>query len=340
MRVTLSDAKNFGISEAIGIASCDAKFLKVLNEAQQRLVMGPQKWWGLLYKYRVSVTDGLITWPREIASIENIMKCGRGISIRDQWFEFIESGYGARDADAYCGDTDLSNYKWDNQMFDRGMFPCFREIDTDGDEMLLKLYSTLDEDASQYIVVFGYDWDGNWLRTEVTAGNFEDGLRINVPVTAGGSTLTSVYVRQIVDVVKPATNGILTLKQKLSVAPSTETTLATWQPEETRPSYRRSFVGDICSTDDTVITVLAKREFFPARYDNDFLMLGSLPAIKEMMQAVIMYEQDRIQEAAMHEMKAYEILDREAQHYIGSGTLSPVRIINQGWGAGQVPNLY
>lgn len=334
MRRTVADAKAYGIGEAIGVATCDARFLKILNEATERLVVGPQKWWNTIYKYRVSITNGLVTWPREIASVENIMKCGQGIRIRDQWFEYIEAGYGARDADAYCGDADLSEEKWDGQMFDRGMFPCFREIDTDGDEMLLKLYSATDETQTGNIRIFGLDWDGNTLHDGTT-----EGITMAIPA-AGGSTTGSQYVSKITDIIKPITSSPLTLKQKLSVAPFTETTLATWQGPETRPSYRRSFIGAICDDEDTVITVLAKREFAPVTNDTDFLMLGSLPALKEMMQAVQQRQQDRFDEADRHEAKAFEILDREAAHYIGAGTLSPVRIVGEAWGAGGVPVLY
>lgn len=334
MKVTLADLKSYGVADAIGIATCDAKFLRVANEAIQRLLVGPQVWWNLLYKYRVSVTNGQIAWPPQIATILDVMKCGRGINIRDQHFEYIEAGYGAREADAYCGTTDLSDCKWDGQLFDRGMSPLFRDIDTTDGESFLKLYSHASEPATVAVRIHGYDWDGNLLRSSGV-----DGIPVTVP-SGGGSVTTSQYIRQVTDIQKAVSSYPVTAKQMLAAAPFTETTVATWQAQETLPSYRRSYVGAICSDEDTVVTVLAKLEFKKAVSDTDFLMLGSLPAIKEMMQAVVQREADRFDEADRHEAKAFEILDREASHYIGSGTLSPVRLVGEGWGAGGVPTLY
>ena len=87
MRKTLAQAKNSTIAQAVGLATCDERFVQLLNEAQARLAdMG--KWWGTYKKLRICVTAGCITWPREVKTIEAMNLCGYNIPIQNQWYEF------------------------------------------------------------------------------------------------------------------------------------------------------------------------------------------------------------------------------------------------------------
>ena len=94
MNITLAQAQAAGIDSVLQVGANTPEFLRILNEAQQILCMGPEKWWNLVYWYEINITNGLITWPREIATIEGISACGSPLSIRSQWFQFVSNGYG------------------------------------------------------------------------------------------------------------------------------------------------------------------------------------------------------------------------------------------------------
>lgn len=327
MKITLLQVKNSSIPAAVGIAACDARFVPLVANAEQRLVMGPNKWWNLVWKYRIAITDGLVTWPREIASIISIAKCGYGIRIHSEWFEFIESGYGLRDADAYCGDTDLSECRWDCGAFDRGNACVFSDIVDTGNEKKLKLYTDATADAADTVTVHGLDWDGNPITETLTL------------VYPAAVTSTNEFSRIDSIILPDSFTGPIRLYEYDTVA-LTQRAIGTYFKGEKCPSYRRSYIGGICGDDeDTIITVLAKREFQAAADDTDVLLIGSLPALEEMMMAVRFRQQQNNLAAADHEAKAYEILDNEASHYLGQGTVAPLRI-QMACSPGELPILF
>ena len=72
MRLTLADARNSRIPKFLGMCSTDAAFLSILNEAHGRLVRAGN-YWGTFQTYAICLsTEGCLTWPRQIASIEAI----------------------------------------------------------------------------------------------------------------------------------------------------------------------------------------------------------------------------------------------------------------------------
>lgn len=338
MKITLADIKNSDIPQAVGIAACDTnRFVPLVNQSIQRLTMSGEVWWGLIYTYRIAVTDGLITWPREIATIETIATCGIPMPTRSEWFSFVSAGYGLRDTNAYCDDRH-ANCKWDRQAFDRGMSPLFSDVVSTGNPKQIKLYSDIAENGTDYVWIFGTDSDGNVLRTNTSGTEWVDGIRALTPTNPAVPVVFPDTVATITGVVKPLTRGPLRLYEYDTVL-ATQRAIAIYQADETCPSYRRTFVGALCTDEDTTVTVMAKREFAPVINDQDILLLGSFPAIKMMMLSVRKQDQGLFQDAAAFEMKAFEILDREAQHYLGN-TSSPLQFQSAIWGGGVMQPLY
>ena len=327
MKVTLLQLKQSFAPQLVNLPACDARFVALANDAIQRLVMGPEKWWNLTYTYRLTVTSGLITWPREIATIEAIASCGYPMPIRSEWFEYVDGGYGLRDPNAYCGTNDLSQCRWDRQAFDRPMSCVFQDIDATGNPKRLKFYTDCNASAGAVVTYHGLDWDGNPITESVTL--------------AYPGAVTSVNtVSRIDSIILPGTLTCSTRLFQYDTVALTQVAIGIYQGDETCPSYRRTFVGALCNNCSTVVTVKAKREFAPASKDTDVLLLGSIPAITEMMQAVQARQKQNFQAAIQYEQKAFEILDREASHYIGFGANAPLQIVSGTWGGGGLPNLY
>lgn len=322
MRLTLGDIKASSIPARVGLAPCDTRFTQMVNEAQQRLVMGPDMWWELTAKYEICSTSGRITWPRFVANVVMMAVDRQPYPIRNGWFEFLESGYGLRCTTRYC----------ETQTLDAGTACTFDDIDVEGNDKKLKLYGTVAETTTEKFGVLGYDQSGQWIRTLVS-GEWVDGEWFTVPTDPLVPYLSSFYWSTVTSIIKPITNGDLKLYEYDPVA-ITQRQIGLYESDETRPHYRRTLVGGIdgASTSKTV-SAIVKKEFIPVRHgkDNDPLMIGNLPAMKEMMTAIYKEEADNLEAAAVHEAKARKLMDDEASHYLGPAQKVPLRVDMDGY---------
>jgi len=323
MRVTVSDIKNSSIPAAVGLAPCDARFLTLLNEAQQRLVMGPEMWWELYERYAVNVSNGKVTWPRQVASIHSIAVDDVPYRMHNEWFEFIETGYGIRD------ESTIGQYK----LHDRGTSCLFDDIDPDDTDKKLKLYSDTAEDSGLKFVVHGYDEDGEWIRSQVS-GEWVDGEYIDIPTDPATPTISTNKFSVIVNIIKPVTDGELSLFE-YDYTNATQRRIGFYETDETRPRYRRTLIGGLEDVESATITAMVKRELLWLYNDNDFLIVGNMPAVKEMMMAIQKRERGNYTAAADHEAMAFRLMDREAAHYISPASVVPIRMEGSVWGVGE-----
>jgi hypothetical protein len=223
-------------------------------------------------------------------------------------------------------------------MFDRGTAVTFDDINTDGDPKKLKLYSTVAESAGLTMGILGYDSNGEWIRTQVS-GEWMDGEWLTVPVDPLNPSFSSFYWSTVTEILKPVTNGDLKLYEYDPVA-SSQRQIGLYESDETRPRYRRTLIGGNIQDWDTSagISVQVKKEFIPVRHgkDNDILMIGSLPAMKNMMKAIYKEDGDDLASASVFEAKARQIMDDEASHYLGPTAKVPLRVDSSAWGMDNV----
>lgn len=328
MKATLGDAKTQIDTSTLGVPACSAAFTQLLNEATQRLLMGPDRWWDVHHKLAINVTNGCVTWPREVANIESIALCGVPMTIRNEWFEFLESGYGVRCCDAKC----------EHQMFDRGTGVTFKDI---RHGYTIKLTTQKPEAEDQYMGFLGYDCQGNWIRTQDSTGAWRDGVWAQIPTSPYAPYIGQVQfgLGSITEIIKPKTNGYINLYD-YNLITATSQKIGMYEWDETRPSYRKSLIGGIPDDCTKQVTVMYRQEFTPVENDNDFLLIANIPALSEMMMAIKLFRQNQLQLASGHEGKAYQILDREVSHYVGNGVVEPLRIDYRTFGVGDLPVLY
>jgi hypothetical protein len=101
--------------------------------------------------------------------------------------------------------------------------------------------------------------------------------------------------------------------------------LSRYEAGEDNPSYRRYFVNGLptncCDGLTTAqITAMAKLDFIPVKVDQDWLLIGNIPALKLECEAVRYEEMDNPQSQAMAAMKhrqAIKMLNNEISHYEG-----------------------
>ena len=354
MRKTLAQAKNSTIAQAVGLATCDERFVQLLNEAQARLAdMG--KWWGTYKKLRLCVVAGCITWPREVKTVEAMNVCGYNIPIQNQWYEFQTDERAPRTG---CGREGCEQ----DQLLDRGMVTQYR--DSVGN-CYLQVHPQYAADAGKRVLLQGLDPNGDPIRTlDAVTGEYVWGEYVTLPnplITAYVQTQNQFKQPGLTGAQKPLTQGSLRIianNQNTGLL----TQVAVWGPSEENPEYRRTYLinmpevcggtngcntsndnccidhGDGCVPPDeactnTVVEAIVRLEFIPAIVDSDWLFIGNLQAIKHMMKAIQKEDRNQYTEAEREIQLALRSLRNELEAY----SPNERSVINvQPWGSAKI----
>ena len=322
MKLTLGDIKG-NISKILSMASTDSRVVNYINEAQERL-MYKGKWPGTYARYRVTTDDGMVTWPRQLETIETVAVDDVPGTVRNRWFEFLESGPGVLDSKDCIG----------LQLIDQDTAASFSDISGTGKKIRIYTDSlSASEDSGTKVLLQGYDDDGKWIRTQ-DGSNYVDGEYV---------TMTTSYVEtsnnfsSLSGVQKPDTKGNVTVKE-YNVSAETVRTIAEYEPLENLPVYRRSMVPGV--TKSTTLTIVGKLRFIPAENDIDYLYICYESAIKEMVMSIRKAENNLPQEAAIYEKRAVTLLQDQLMHHMGDGAVAVPRIHNiNTFGGGGVANI-
>ncbi len=289
MRSTLGEAKalDSGITSATGVISCSPKFVELVNQAQRRLsTMG--QWWGTYRRMWVCAQSSCIVWPREVATPMGVKIANTGIRIRNEWFEF-----GDAVSSSFCSDSCAAG----PVVFDRSNVTGYRP--SPYATWNVRLYPTVAADAGAKVILQGIDTNGLPIRTELAAGyGWGEEVTIASPFATSTFAFTGEY---LTGVQKPVTKGSI---NAFAVEPTSgdEYQIASWEPSERNPSYRRTYVGSIggsecgCSTDNgcdavpscsgSVFEAMVRMQFIPALVDSDWLAISDFGAIAAGMKAI------------------------------------------------------
>jgi hypothetical protein len=335
MKLTVSEARE-EIAEAANLCNDSnntGRICRYINKAVRRL-LPKGKWVGTVQAYRICVSDSCITWPRQIETIESVAVNGCPTKIRNQWFEYLENGPGVNV-------TGKRPTFYGSQLLDKGEYPCFNDIE--GINKKIRVYADVPEASDAYITLQGYNENGVWIRTEVTPGNWIDGEKVLISTTP---QLTSNLFIHIVRVIKPKTNGFVRLYEYDTDANVNSQALAMYENDETLPSYRRTYIPmvefGVTNQDcpDVTVDVMAKLRFLPVERDEDFIMIGHLPALVEMVRAIRKFENNLFEEAITYEALAVRYLEEQLSSYMGSGVVHEMRTENPAtYGGGGVENV-
>lgn len=361
MRITLADAKNSRLPSQIGACATDQRFLDLLNEAQERLLITGM-WWGTVQKWRFCATDGCVALPSQFATLEAVAVCGRPISVRDQFYEFLENGFGIRGptintntqgtVSPCCGG--VSGTCGIQEALYRGHYPIFSDIIPTGKQ--LQLVCDKLTDVGKTVLCLGYDDNNNWIRTTQN-GVVSDG---EVVALAQGSGTLSVNNFSVVTDLQPpkptfgqpgALDGQWWLYE-YTTATAAQRLIGQYQYFDVRPSFARYFFPAIIpfttstgACTQVLVEALVKLEFIPVKNDTDYLIIGSLPALKEAMMALSKAEDEpdalrKVQIVSAGITVAKQILDQQLDHYLGSGRKMGMSVIGSSIGdVCPVPNL-
>ncbi len=326
MKLTVSAVKASRIPAALNICPTDVRLLPWVNEAVERLLR-KALWIGTYGRFRICATDGCITLPSQLASIERAAQCGVVIPTHDLWYEFLSNGLGPRNAS--CSTNGGCNCGGGCGVAEanlRGWFPTFADVR--GTAKKLRLICDLATDVGKRVLCLGYDENGNWIRT-IQSGVYADGEVVLLTQSPGTDT-TKFFDGGITGIqFLDARDGQVWLYERDTVA-ATSRLIGSYQYSETVPSYARYFFPSICAQPQTgggcattQVEIIGRLEYYPVVKDTDVLLIGSIPALKNMCVAVKTYEESvnnaDIQRAAAFETLAVKALDDEIEFYLGEG---------------------
>lgn len=331
MRTTLGQAKsaNSGIAQAVGIPACDARFLGLLNRAQQRAAdMG--KWWGTYQRLRVCVLDNCITWPRSVKTVEGFNQCSLSLPVRNLWYDFRENVLAPSAQSCACAQA---------QLLDRNTVCQFRDI---AGPSYIRLYPSSATDAGKKVLLQGYDSNGMYVRT-LNGSEWVDGEYVTLAYPFVTST-TVFKAPGLTGVQKPVTNANVTAFGVLA-STSVETQIAIWEPSEENPSYRRSYLtsmatrcgatgqGGLCADEgdgcepamencsQVVADTIVRREFIPALVDSDWMFISNLGAVLHFMKGLQKEDKNQYDLAEQEIQRGLRALRNELDAYAPPGQI-------------------
>jgi hypothetical protein len=329
--LTLAKAKPV-IARVMGKSTSSSEVVDAINEAVERLMVRGD-WVGTIHRYRICITEAKLTWPRQIHTIKKCNICDSPIPVANGWYEFAQVGPGTLHDDDDPGLV----------LEDMGTACTFDDIIG----YYKKLYVVSDEaeDSDAELIVQGYDDSNQWIRTLV-GGAWIDGEPIAIGV---GGALSTNYWTNITRIIKPVTNGNVRLFER-DVPTGVDKPIGIYEPDETHPSYRRSRIpsldthggcgDDACPEDFPAVNVLAKLRFIPVANDNDWIQIGNLPAIKEMVMSIQKAEKNLWDEAEVYENRALRELGKELVDYEGEASLPKYDIQSPAlFGAGNIEGV-
>lgn len=324
MKLIVSEIQST-IARVIGTCANDSRVYDYINQACRRL-LNKGLWSGTYGRFTIYPSGCCITWPRQIETIESMADCCSVGTVRNQWFEFQESGYGLMTSSNCCVG---------NQLIDRGTVVSYRDM-SGGTNSYIRVYPGDASDAGKTITLQGYDQNGQWIRTQ-SSGAWIDGekLTLALPYVQTTKKFTS-----LTGVIRQATNTVTRLYE-YNATDTTETDIAVYDPDETVPQYRRSYLTSRCGTEDVdkPVTVMAKMRHINVSGPNDYVIPPSADAIKLMVQCIRKEENDLIQEAMAYEAKAVQSIQEQTLSHLGDA-VATIRMVGGSQYGGQMYTFF
>lgn len=333
-RIRLIDARDevaevAGDCATVSGGATKPSVIQLINESGRRLAIRG-KWVGLVQRYRITVTEAVITWPRQITTIEAVAFCDCPGMIRNEWYEFLGHGPGQLDSESCLWYT----------LVDRGTAATFRDVTPGQTNRQLRVYADVAEESDAYITIQGIDDNGNWIRTQVD-DEWIDGERVLISTTP---TLSTKYYKAVTAASKPVTNGPVRVYEYNDTTAENVQLIGYYEPDETNPIYRRSLLPgalhmpECHECEERQVTVMVKLRYIPVRNDEDWLMIGNLDAIKLAVQGILKERNNLIGEASSYWRQAIHELEHELREYKGDGAVPQPRIACD-FGGGGIPMI-
>lgn len=340
-RLILSQARE-DIAEVLGVCPTDPVVVRRLNEAQERLLNRSTDPVGSWLRYRVCTNaSNCVVLPREVRHVKAFWICNEPGLVLPEWYENLGYWNGGRGMAGDCG--------CDNQLIDRGTTCVFSNVvSTTAEPRKIQVVASDSSDNGKFITLRYFDANGNRVYTNID-GVVQEGERLTLS-TAGTLTASTVMTGGLYHVVKGVTNYPVRLYSWDVNSAVQVAQMALYAPSETTPIYREMFIpgftdrdsccGGVESDDEECdsepwksVTLAVRLQHIPVVVDNDPLVIGNLPALKDMVQAMLMRRRHEYDAADRLEASAAGEIDGEISSYLGDGALPVLKMPDRDiWG--------
>lgn len=264
------------------------RFIPILNEVSERY-QNSGIWKGGLVEVTFNSATGFFTLPYEYYSVLGTTYNKCPVPMQGQWWTYQENGPGEVDA----------TKAWPGVLIDLGDgFATQYDIPDDLQGNTLRIYSNAADDGKQ-VTVYGLDQSGNQVLDG--QGGFGETVVLASPFVA----LNTAFSR-ITGITKQATRQRVTLSVMDGATPYT---LSTYEPVETRPSYKRYQTGEA----EEAIRCMCKRRFVPLINETDWVYPGNLTTLKYGIQSILFEESNDIANASAFWQRGLDFLSEEAK---------------------------
>lgn len=337
MLYTLRDLKDLVAPYVLTGGSCpDAVTVRNrINEAIRRLLSeGRADWTQTLRKVRLSVSNGLVTLPREFETARLVNINRSNADLLPMNYQYLDSGPGPEDAGEHYG----------NDLVDEGDgWPTFFDIprcETSPDYFLFAA-SPVFADRDKKVLIFGRDKAGNELLQESGMPGMEldlgfwtngvEGSLSGLPAPLSPRTVASISAIKLPD----GRKGYVSL---YAVNPQNHAMffLGKYHPDETRPGYRRYRILSNSMEAPVSVDMLCKVRYLPATRDDDVLLIQNPDALKTMVMAIREENAGNLQASVLLEEKANgQLLRQNTNHRSGD----PIIDVRENFGMGSIPSI-
>jgi len=292
-----------------------------INEVCERFFVSG-RWKGMMVEVDLDATQGYVTLPRRCEAVLGVTVNKAPRTPFSRWYSFVPGGPGEISSGNYTG-PDLVLDAGDNH-------PVFRDSPYDTFRLRVKVPSTSDRDTGNYVVLKGSDADGN----PVYSGDGSEGLLLNL--TAAENT-TSQYFSTLTSVLKPLTNGYLTLWAVN--AAGQETQIGEYEPGETDIGYRRYTIKQSDNSETPTVRALCKRRNVPVLSENDDIIPDNMGALKLGLISLKYEDTNDLERATEYFTRALSLLNAELKESRGA-QMNTLRFSPHGFGLGRISRQY
>jgi hypothetical protein len=275
------------LAQVSGVCGGSDQFRAYLNQAVRKL-MRRGNWFGTVKELQVCVFENCITWPRFVGTVLATNVCQRHVEPQNYWYDFLplrRDSYNWGDIfqiaqSANCGGNAVT-------VFD-GTSPVFNQIPC-GKQFYIRAYPSVRADVGKTIRIFGFDNNGQPIRSKNSDGTWSDGILLTLSIPF--ATTPFVLTPPITRVLKDQTQGIVRLFQFDQIN-NVLLNCAEYQPSEMSPAYQHSrlqgfrFTPNSCNQGLKSIKALIKLQFVEVQSDTDLVLIDNLDAIQLMIHSI------------------------------------------------------
>jgi hypothetical protein len=301
------------------ICATDPRFYRFLNAAQRQIFL-EGNYPGMIGSYNFLLYNGLITLPYECEAILQADILSTPTNVRNQWFEFLQSGPG------FQAPSVRRDFAYPD-LYDRGDGWC--TIQDPVGPFQVQIYCAVPEDPNATVIIEGIDNYGNVIRSQIPVpqgdgtviGEWMNGVQTLIYANGVAFQEPGQIFSRVTALNLPVRNNDISLFANVlnpqTLKPTGQTLLLGIYPYfMTNPTFRRYAFPAFTATmppSPVPVNALIRRRPLPLANPNDRLSINNIEALKYFFMAVWKDEEEQWDTATMLRARGKQCLEQETR---------------------------